>query len=79
MWLRHPCFCTVPALPTAPTGGAGSYGAPTKPVVEPDVSRLPSRPPFKAFVGNLAYDVTAQEVGEYFFQHYQVWLHSGGL
>lgn len=31
-----------------------------------DVDRIPDRPPYTAFVGNLAYDVSEEKIAEFF-------------
>ncbi|XP_054162805.1 eukaryotic translation initiation factor 4B-like [Oppia nitens] len=54
-----------------------SYNTPNKPILLPtgpkatrtpdlDLTRVPSDPPFKAYLGNLPYDVSQQEITRYF-------------
>ena len=44
-------------LPTAPKAARGP---------DVDVDRIPDRPPYTAFVGNLAYDVSEEKIAEFF-------------
>lgn len=44
-------------LPTAPKSTRGP---------DLDMSKVPSEPPFKAYLGNLPYDVTEHEINRYF-------------
>ena len=62
----------VPTLPTAPGGGSSTYSSNSGAPPSADISRLPSRPPFKAFVGNLAFNATAEDVGTFFYPTFAV-------
>lgn len=54
----------ITALPTAPRSVRGA---------NVDLARVPTKPPFKAFLGNLSYDVSVNDI-EKFFKNLKVCL-----